>query len=56
MNWSKFFAMGGYALYVWGVYAVAAIILVVNVVLAMRRRRSVIERLRDFYRFKGTDS
>ena len=56
MSWSKFFAMGGYALYVWGVYAVAAIILVVNVVIAMRRRRSVIERLRDFYRFKGTDS
>ena len=56
MNWSKFFAMGGYALYVWGVYAAAAVIIVANIVVTMRRRRSVIARLRDFYRFKGTDS
>jgi len=56
VSWSKFFAMGGYAPYIWGVYAAAAIILVANIVVAMRRRRSVIERLRNFYRFKGTDS
>ena len=56
MSLAEFFDMGGYALYVWGVYAAAAVILVTNIVVTMRRRRSVIARLRDFYRFKGTDS
>ncbi len=56
MNWTKFIEMGGYAPYVWGVYAAAAVILVVNIIVAVRRHRSVIERLRDFYRFKGSDS
>jgi len=56
VNWTKFFEMGGYAPYVWGVYAAAVVILVVNIIVAVRRRRGIIERLRDFYRFKGTDS
>ena len=40
MNWhsaSEFFAMGGYGLYVWGSYGVAAVLMAVEPVLAARR-------------------
>ena len=37
---SEFFAMGGYAFYVWTSYGIAAVVLVANVVApALRRRR-----------------
>ena len=31
-SWSEFLAMGGYALYVWGSYAVTLVILVAEIV------------------------
>lgn len=34
---SEFFAMGGYGVYVWGAYAVTALCLAVEPVLAIRR-------------------
>ena len=40
MNWhsaAEFFAMGGYGLYVWGSYGVAALLMAVEPVLAARR-------------------
>jgi heme exporter protein D len=40
VNWnstSEFFAMGGYALYVWGAYAVAAACMLIEPILALRR-------------------
>lgn len=40
MNWnsaSEFFAMGGYGLYVWGSYAVTAVLMLAEPVLAARR-------------------
>jgi heme exporter protein D len=40
MNWhsaGEFFAMGGYGLYVWGSYAVAALCMGLEPVLAARR-------------------
>ena len=40
MNWhsaSEFFAMGGYGLYVWGSYAVTAVFMGLEPVLAARR-------------------
>jgi heme exporter protein D len=40
MNWhsaTEFFAMGGYGLYVWGSYGVAALLMGVEPVLAARR-------------------
>jgi len=52
MNWSEFFAMGGYALYVWGSYAVAAVLLTLNVILPLRRNKTVLRNLREFYRLK----
>lgn len=50
MNWSEFFAMGGYAFYVWTAYAVAAVVLAFNVLLPLRRRKTVHHALRGFYR------
>jgi heme exporter protein D len=38
-SWSEFFSMGGYALYVWGSYAVTAALVVVEIVLLRSRRR-----------------
>jgi heme exporter protein D len=42
MNWNsatEFFAMGGYGLYVWGSYAVALALMVIEPVLARQRHR-----------------
>ena len=42
MQWgsvSEFFAMGGQALYVWGSYLVAAILIAVEVAVLVRRSR-----------------
>ncbi|HEX9626826.1 MAG TPA: heme exporter protein CcmD [Acidiferrobacterales bacterium] len=50
MNWTEFFHMGGYAVYVWGSYGIAALVLVANVWAALRRRRRVMTRLRDYAR------
>ena len=48
MSWgspAEFFAMGGYALYVWGSYAVAALALGAELWLLVRRRRTLQRRL-----------
>lgn len=47
MTWRTFFAMGGYAFYVWGAYGFATAVLVWNVVSALRKRRTVLKRLRE---------
>jgi len=41
MNWSEFFAMGGYGLYVWGSYGMAVLVLVFNILAARRRGNNV---------------
>lgn len=44
MQWgsvSEFFAMGGYALYVWGSYLVAAVVIAVEVAVLVRRGRTL---------------
>jgi heme exporter protein D len=46
MNWNsaaEFFAMGGYGLYVWGSYAVAAGCMLIEPVLVVRRRRRALQ-------------
>ena len=45
-SWSNFFAMGGYALYVWGSYAVVAGLIAAEVVLLRLRRRNILDQLR----------
>ena len=45
MQWTSpeaFFAMGGYGLYVWGSYAVTALLMGVETWLAVRRRRQAL--------------
>ena len=49
MNWhspSEFFAMGGYALYVWGSFGVCAVALALEPFLVSRRRRAIVGSLR----------
>jgi len=44
MQWgsvSEFFAMGGYGLYVWGAYAVTAVVIVAETVMLVRRGRTL---------------
>ncbi len=49
MNWgspAEFFAMGGYALYVWGSFGVCALALVAEPILVGRRRSDILKSLR----------
>jgi len=41
MSWSDFFSMGGYALYVWGSYLTTLVVLGAEVVLLMKRKKSL---------------
>lgn len=43
---SEFFNMGGYGLYVWGAYGVTAVLLVAELVLLVRRRTALLDRLK----------
>lgn len=45
MNWQEFFAMGGYAAYVWPSYALAAILLAANALVPRWRERRLLRRL-----------
>lgn len=47
MNWHSagdFFTMGGYGLYVWGSYAVAAVIMILEPISAARRHRNALRK------------
>jgi heme exporter protein D len=46
MNWGsagEFFAMGGYALYVWGAYGLTAALIGLELWSALRRRRKALD-------------
>jgi len=43
---SEFFAMGGYAAYVWPSFALTAIVMLANLYLALRARKKAIDTLR----------
>lgn len=46
MNWGSldnFLAMGGYGLYVWGSYAMALLVVAVEAVALLRRRRTLMQ-------------
>lgn len=56
MNWGsagEFFAMGGYAFYVWGSYGVTALFLLIEVILVMSRKRTITQRLSRRLRMRG---
>ena len=46
MNLADFFAMGGYAFYVWGAYAVTALLIAIEVVMVRARLRAAREAAR----------
>ena len=48
-SWSEFLAMGGYALYVWGSYAVTLVVLIGEIGALLMRRQGVVERLIKYY-------
>ena len=43
---AEFLAMGGYAPYVWSTFGITLVVLVINVITAKRRLRSVREELK----------
>jgi heme exporter protein D len=45
-SWSEFFAMGGYAFYVWGSYFVTLGLVIAEMTLLALRKRSALARLR----------
>jgi len=50
MNWNSaadFLAMGGYGLYVWGSFGACALALALEPLLVSRRRRQVLQSLRQ---------
>jgi len=47
MNWGEFFNMGGYAFYVWGSYAIATVVLGLNVWLPLRHYRAQQRKIRQ---------
>jgi heme exporter protein D len=49
MNWgspAEFFAMGGYALYVWGSFGVCLVAMVAEPLLAAHRQKAIVGALR----------
>jgi len=44
-SWDSFFAMGGYAFYVWGAYGVTAALIVAEVLLLKMRSQAARDRL-----------
>ncbi|MDO8414046.1 MAG: heme exporter protein CcmD [Gallionellaceae bacterium] len=46
MNWGEFFAMNGYALYVWGSYGMALLIFIIEIILVRHRKKLAVQQLR----------
>ena len=45
-SWSEFFAMGGYAFFVWTSYGIALAVVILNIVMPMVHRKKVIKQVR----------
>ena len=44
-GWSEFFAMGGYALYVWGSYAATFALVACEIIFLNLRKRNILKHL-----------
>ncbi len=53
MTLGEFFNMGGYALYVWGSFGVALLLMVVEPLMLRSRRRNVLRRISRIIRAKS---
>jgi heme exporter protein D len=59
MHWasiSDFFAMGGYAFYVWGSFGATAVVMALEVLQINRRRQQVLRNLRTEIASESTSS
>ncbi|MEO6423260.1 MAG: heme exporter protein CcmD [Candidatus Nitrotoga sp.] len=45
MNWGEFFAMNGYASYIWGSYGMALLIFIIEIVMVRHRRALILQQL-----------
>ena len=45
MNWGEFFAMKGYAWYIWGSYGMAVLIFIVEIMMVRHRKKLIVEQL-----------
>jgi heme exporter protein D len=45
-SWSEFFAMGGYAFFVWMSYGLTLLVIVFNIVMPLIQRKQVIKRVK----------
>ncbi len=45
-SWSEFFAMGGYAFFVWMSYGITVAVIVLNIVMPLIQRKQVIKRVK----------
>ena len=46
VSWDAFWAMGGYGLYVWGSFAMTALVIAVEVVLLRKAGHQTVQRLK----------
>lgn len=44
MNWQAFFAMGGYAFYVWTAYGITLLVLAANIIIPVVQRKQFLHR------------
>ncbi|MBI1906066.1 MAG: heme exporter protein CcmD [Rhodocyclales bacterium] len=54
-SWSAFWSMGGAAPFVWGSYAVTLLLVALELVLVLRRRRDTVRRLIRLRRVTAPD-
>jgi heme exporter protein D len=52
---SEFFSQGGYALYVWGSYGMALVLLVAEIVQLTRQRRTILTRIGRILRMRAAE-
>jgi len=52
---SEFFSQGGYALYVWGSYGMALVLLVAEIVQLKRQRRTILARIGRILRMRAAE-
>jgi len=53
MSVSEFFHMGGYAFFVWGSYGVTALFMIVELVLLVRKKRTLMQRIARIVRMQS---
>ncbi|NWG86066.1 MAG: heme exporter protein CcmD [Hydrogenophilaceae bacterium] len=54
-SWDAFWAMGGYGLYVWGSFAVTALVIAIEVVLLRQSSRQTVQRLKRLNKWENLD-